>query len=208
MSTKHYPLIQKQAETAGLILSQAMQEKILAYLKLLYHWGNKLNLTADPLPETIIKRHLPDVFQLALMVRKIKDIKIVADIGSGAGLPGALLSILCPHLQITLVEANRKKCSFLLTVKTQIDLALEVVNGRFEELKLDPVDMACSRATWAPEVWLQKAKTIIEPGKYLVVFSAGSAFQIAPNSDFEAVSRVNYTIEEDNPREILLLARE
>jgi len=185
-----------------------MQEKILAYLQLLHRWGNKLNLTADPLPETIIKRHLPDIFQLAVMVGKINDIRTVADIGSGAGLPGALLSILCPRLQITLVEANRKKCSFLLTVKAQIDLGLEVVNGRLEELKLEPVDLACSRATWAPEVWLQKAKTIIESGKYVVVFSAGSAFQIAPKSDFEAISRVNYTIEEDIPREILLLARE
>jgi 16S rRNA (guanine527-N7)-methyltransferase len=61
----------------------------------------------------------------------------VVDIGAGAGIPGLPLHLVLPHLRITLIEARRKRISFLRAVTRELRLDVEVAEGRAEALIRD-----------------------------------------------------------------------
>jgi 16S rRNA (guanine527-N7)-methyltransferase len=85
------------------------QEKLLAYLGLLAKWNRAYNLTAVRDPEDMVSRHLLD----SLAVLPFVHGESLADLGSGAGLPGIPLAIARPDIAVTLVESNGKKARFL-----------------------------------------------------------------------------------------------
>jgi 16S rRNA (guanine527-N7)-methyltransferase len=71
----------------------------------------------------------------------------VADIGSGAGLPGLVLALARPDLRVTLVEPLLRRATFLQEVVADLDLDVEVVRARAEELHGDrSFDVVTSRA--------------------------------------------------------------
>ncbi|SES09474.1 16S rRNA (guanine(527)-N(7))-methyltransferase RsmG [Corynebacterium cystitidis] len=71
----------------------------------------------------------------------------VADIGSGAGLPGIPVAIARPDLSITLIEPLLKRSTYLSEVKNQLELDnVTVIRGRAEDQKLEPFDVVTSRA--------------------------------------------------------------
>jgi 16S rRNA (guanine527-N7)-methyltransferase len=85
------------------------QEKLLAYLDLLAKWNRTYNLTAVRDPAEMVSRHLLD----SLAVLPFVHGQSLADLGSGAGLPGIPLAIARPDVAVTLVESNGKKARFL-----------------------------------------------------------------------------------------------
>jgi 16S rRNA (guanine527-N7)-methyltransferase len=85
------------------------QEKLLAYLDLLAHWNRAYNLTAVCDRHEMVPRHLLD----SLAILPYLHGATLADLGSGAGLPGIPLAIARPDLAVTLVESNGKKARFL-----------------------------------------------------------------------------------------------
>ena len=92
-----------------LALPKDAQEKLLAYLDLLAHWNRAYNLTAVRDRGEMVPRHLLDSLAALPFVQG----ESLADIGSGAGLPGIPLAIARPGLAVTLVESNGKKARFL-----------------------------------------------------------------------------------------------
>jgi 16S rRNA (guanine527-N7)-methyltransferase len=103
-----------QKLTEGLVamrleLPDDAQEKLLAYLELLAKWNRTYNLTAVRDPAEMVSRHLLD----SLAVLPFLQGQSLADLGSGAGLPGIPLAIARPHMEVTLVESNGKKARFL-----------------------------------------------------------------------------------------------
>lgn len=89
-------------------------DKLLAYLDLLGKWNKVHNLTAVRRPEEQVRLHLLDC--LALNPHLDRNAHHIADIGSGAGLPGIVLALCRPEATVFLVEVNRKKCAFLREV--------------------------------------------------------------------------------------------
>jgi 16S rRNA (guanine527-N7)-methyltransferase len=85
------------------------QAKLLAYIDLLAKWNHAYNLTAVRDPAEMVPRHLLD----SLAVLPFVQGATLADLGSGAGLPGIPLAIARPALAVTLVESNGKKARFL-----------------------------------------------------------------------------------------------
>ena len=72
------------------------------------------------LPEVITK-HFAD----SLILRKylnLEDVKVIADIGAGAGIPGIPLKIVFPHLGLILIEVNKKRLKFLRTAIDELGL--------------------------------------------------------------------------------------
>jgi len=85
------------------------QGKLLAYLDLLAKWNRTYNLTAVRDREDMVSRHLLD----SLAVLPFVHGESIADLGSGAGLPGIPLAIARQDIAVTLVESNGKKARFL-----------------------------------------------------------------------------------------------
>ena len=146
---------QKRAKEAGLELLEDQIEKFLLFLRKLKEWNRKFNLTAIKDDEEILVKHFIDSLScLSGVPAKIyQKIKKIIDIGSGAGFPGIPLKIYQPRLDITLLEATRKKVEFLryISGKLSFERGLEVVHGRAEEYGRnceyrEKYDMAVSRA--------------------------------------------------------------
>jgi 16S rRNA (guanine527-N7)-methyltransferase len=115
----------------GLAPSAEACERLLDYVELLVRWNATYNLTAVRDPVEMIGRHLLDSLAVAPYVRG----DTLADLGSGAGLPGIPLAILEPARQHVLIDSNGKKTRFLReAVRT---LALD--NVRVEQARVEDV---------------------------------------------------------------------
>ena len=93
----------------GLVLDAAAIERLLDYLALLVRWNATYNLTAIRDPAEMVGKHLLD----SLAIVPHLDALPLADLGSGAGLPGIPVAIAQPDRPVVLVESNGKKARFL-----------------------------------------------------------------------------------------------
>ena len=110
---------------------EQMVSQFGSYLDLLVKWNQKINLTSEKSSQDILLRHIFDSLQYATFISSQDEI---LDIGSGAGFPGIPLKIIYPELVATLIESQRKRCSFLETVISQLGLtAIKVINDRAEK---------------------------------------------------------------------------
>lgn len=131
----------------GLALRPRQVWQIQSYLKLLLLWNPKINLTAIQDPLEILYRHFCESMYAAAAV-PIRRGRL-ADVGSGGGFPGLPLKIICPELDVFLVESNVKKATFLAEVVRELELpGIRVLVSRYEELgeEVAPVDLVCARA--------------------------------------------------------------
>lgn len=133
----------------GLDLPAGAEDRLAAYLALLVKWNKVYNLTAIRDPREMVTHHLLDSLAVLPVLEKSAlagRCVHLADIGSGAGLPGIVLAIARPGWSITSVEAVEKKAAFQRQAKIELGLDNVVVHcGRVEELR-DTFDAAISRA--------------------------------------------------------------
>ena len=140
MNTSPFPAELSRELDAGLAalgLDPALASPLLAYLALLDRWNRTYNLTAIRDPREMVGKHLLD--SLA-MHRALDQFAIatgtLADLGTGAGLPGIPLALAKPALQVTLVESNGKKARFLREAVRTLGLA----NARVAESRAEALD--------------------------------------------------------------------
>lgn len=127
----------------GLTLPIGAEDKLEAYLTLLAKWNRTYNLTAIHDREQMVTHHLLDSLAVLPHLGKVGTL---ADVGSGAGLPGLILAICRPDLRVTSVEANQKKAAFQQQAKIELGLVnVSIHCGRIEALA-GPFDVAISRA--------------------------------------------------------------
>jgi 16S rRNA (guanine527-N7)-methyltransferase len=130
-----------------LVADNLQVSQIQQYMKLLLLWNDKVNLTAIREPIEILYRHFCECMFAATAAPFQKG--RLADIGSGGGFPGIPLKIMCPELEVFLVESNVKKATFLAEVVRDLQLTnTRVLVSRYEELgeEVAPLDFVCSRA--------------------------------------------------------------
>jgi 16S rRNA (guanine527-N7)-methyltransferase len=114
----------------GIDLPLAAQEKLLAYVAVLYKWNKTYSLTAMREQDKAISHHLLD----SLAVLPFVPEGSLLDVGSGGGMPGIPLAIARPDLRVTLLDSNSKKAAFLR--QAAIELALTNISvhcGRVEQ---------------------------------------------------------------------------
>lgn len=110
-------------------LPEAAVAQLLAYVGLLQRWNAAYNLSAVRDPAEMVTRHLLDSLAIAAYVRGAT----LADLGSGAGLPGLPLAIAAPARQVTLVDSNGKKARFLRAAVRELGLGnVRVIEDRVE----------------------------------------------------------------------------
>ena len=124
-------ILNQGIKEAKLAISEQTQEKLLAYLALMQKWNKVHNLTAVRDADEMVTLHLLD----SLVVLPFIDAKNLLDVGSGAGLPGIPLALCLPDLQVTVIDSNSKKVSFMRQAKAELGITnLEVLGGRVEEI--------------------------------------------------------------------------
>ena len=122
--------LEKGLEELGLECSAHQVEQLLDYLSLLVTWNSAYNLTAIREPERMIALHILD--SLAILPYVTGDNLI--DVGTGPGLPGIPLAIMCPEKTFKLLDSNGKKTRFLFHARCQLKLQnLTEVQSRVEQ---------------------------------------------------------------------------
>jgi 16S rRNA (guanine527-N7)-methyltransferase len=157
----------EQAQASGLSIDAAAAEHLARFLTLLMRWNRVHNLTAVESVGELIRRHLLESLALRGFLRGSR----IADMGSGAGLPGIPLAVTEPALQFTLIESRAKRVAFLRHVQGSLGLAnVTIEHGRVEDLRdLAPFDTVLARAVAPlPEVVAMTRHLLGENGILLV----------------------------------------
>jgi 16S rRNA (guanine527-N7)-methyltransferase len=135
--------------TLGMTLSPTQERQLLDYVDLIQKWNKVYNLTAVRDPAEMLTHHLLDSLAVVAPLRRHTHHHAarVLDVGSGAGLPGTVLAIVCPELSVTCVDTVAKKAAFIQQAAVTLKLPnLRGVHARVEELKAEPFDIVTSRA--------------------------------------------------------------
>ena len=124
-------------------VSRETYDKLRIYEKTLIKWQGSINLISKSTINDIWVRHFLDSAQLFPIIKDIEG--NIFDFGSGAGFPGLILAIM-GHKNITLVESDQKKCTFLREVARLSETDVSILHSRIENLEFRDVDLVVSRA--------------------------------------------------------------
>ncbi len=119
----------RDAVLARFSVSRESAQRLEAYVGLLLTWQTRINLIAPSTREDVWSRHVADALQLLPLLPRTT--RVIADLGSGAGIPGLILAIASP-LEAHLFESNLKKGAFLREAARQTGARAEVHSIRIE----------------------------------------------------------------------------
>ena len=174
------------ARTLGLDLSDAQVDQLLAYQDLIQKWTKVYNLTAVRDPAEMLTHHLLDSLAVVLPLQKqmvaMREAGVLAvdasvrllDVGSGAGLPGAVIAICCPDVTVHCVDTVAKKAAFIQQVAASLKLSnLRGIHARVENLT-DTYQVVSSRAfaslldfvTWSRKCLVEQGVWMAMKGKH------------------------------------------
>jgi len=152
---------------------------ISKYIDLLIKWNARINLTAIRAPEEIVQRHFGESLFAASHILAEKPVKTAIDLGSGAGFPGVPFALLAPEVEITLIESNQKKSTFLKELIYSLGLKnVKVFGGRAESYS-QSADLVMLRAVEKFEQVLPLAVTLVSPGGKLALLVGASQIDLA-----------------------------
>ena len=133
--------LKELVEASSLNLTDAQVSQADKYLSQILKWNKTRNLVSRNLKKNDLAEHFLDcaVLQKHLMPGS------VIDLGTGSGFPGMCLGIIDPNRELTLVDSNRKKTSFLINIKNELGLnSVSIKNARVEEIKqINEINIVC-----------------------------------------------------------------
>ena len=158
----------------GIALPVAAVPVFERYYELLISANEKFNLTSITERSEVFMKHFLDSLQLLTWRKRLTG--SLLDVGSGAGLPGFPLKIVCPELSLTLLDSSRKRVAFLQ--ETAQELGLEQVvalHGRAEDFGRNQAyrerfPLVISRAVARLSVLCELCLPFVEPGGYFVAY--------------------------------------
>lgn len=159
----------------GLELAADVIDRLLSYLALLQKWNRVYNLTAIRESSRMVSHHLLD----SLSVLPYLHGKCVADVGTGAGLPGIPLALANRQWSLTLADSNHKKLAFV----TQAVGELKIENAAIQRDRVEtwhPVqgfDVVISRAFADLQDFARLAGHLVAPGGKLVAMKGLKPFE-------------------------------
>jgi 16S rRNA (guanine527-N7)-methyltransferase len=125
--------------------------------------------------------HVEESLRAADVVRRFDG--PVVDVGSGGGAPGIPLAAVLPEREVTLLEANGRKCQFLREIAREFP-NVSVVHGRAEEQETERFGVAVAKALAQPPVAAEWCLPLVSTGGAAVLF-------VGPSADFGALARVS-----------------
>ena len=145
-------------------LDEMRLRAISTYIDLLLKWNSRINLTAIRDPSEIVQRHFGESLFAAKCALEQKSVDTAIDLGSGAGFPGVPLAMLAPDVQVTLIESQQKKATFLKELVYALGLKNIKVFGDRAESYPAIADLVMLRAVERFEQALQMAIRLTRTG--------------------------------------------
>ncbi|GAA2239819.1 16S rRNA (guanine(527)-N(7))-methyltransferase RsmG [Rarobacter faecitabidus] len=162
----------------------ASADKMIAFANLLASQGERRGLIGPRELPKLWDRH---IINCASLASAIGDVRTIADVGSGAGLPGIVIGILKPQANVVLIETMERRCAWLSEVKETLDLAnIEVLRGRAEEfVGAREYDVVTARAVAALDKLARWCFPLVKVGGELVLLKGQRA-----QEEVESASKV------------------
>ena len=202
--------VETRLESLGaLTVEAAFLDRVERFAEALALWGAKFNLTAEPTSPDAVAFHIIDSLaplflarrpDAALLASALERGQTVLDLGSGAGMPGLILAAALERLSFTLVEARRKRASFLSVATT----AMQLANVRVETVRLpsrmfmERFDLVTARAFDRVENVYRIAAEAASPGSLLLLYVSQAqpiAMAVARACGFEKAAELAYEVE-------------
>jgi len=157
-------------EKGGVQLDDAAYERLSIYHAMLLEWNEKMDLTNVPEEEMAVRHYGDSLLPLSNQAWFKQGTKLI-DVGTGAGFPGMMLAIARPDMQVTLLDAQRKRCDFLSAVCEKIQLKnVTVLHARAEDgargQLRETMDLAVARAVAPLNVLAEYLVPYVRVGGY------------------------------------------
>lgn len=188
----------RDLRSVGLDVSRETLEKLERYQDLTKRWNPSINLVSKSTLESFWERHIADSAQL---LNETNIPSLWLDIGSGGGLPAVVIAILLsesgPDTVMRMVESDVRKCVFLRRIGSELDLNIDVINKRIENLSYQEAPVVTARALAPLEILLGFASEHLTKDG-IAVFPKGRTWQeevrVAEKSwEFELNTTVSVT---------------
>jgi 16S rRNA (guanine527-N7)-methyltransferase len=166
-------ILKESSSAIHVPLTDTQVDLFKAYYREMVFWNEKINLFSPASPQDIIVKHFIDSLS-PLPFMAFRDGRLL-DIGSGGGFPGIPLKIAANTLQVFLLEASRKKTSFLKQVIRLLRLSrISVIHARVEQVMEDPslqqsFDTVISRAALPLPILMKTGQFFLAPQGQLIV---------------------------------------
>lgn len=183
------PALRQGIAALGLTLVDSQVSQLLDYLTLIEKWTKVYNLTAVREPAEMLTHHLLDSLAVIKPLRQQLAVGAaipsgpsvrLLDVGSGAGLPGIVIAICCPDIQVDCVDTVAKKIAFIRQVAATLRLPnLQGLHARVESL-VQKYDVVSSRAFASLVDFTQWSKAALgEQGVWLAMKGKDPAEELA-----------------------------
>jgi 16S rRNA (guanine527-N7)-methyltransferase len=155
-------------------LDETRLRAISTYIDLLLKWNARINLTAIRESGEIVQRHFGESLFAAKYILEQKLPQTAIDLGSGAGFPGVPFAMLAPQVQVTLIESQQKKATFLRELVHSLGLKnVKVFSDRAESYS-GTVDLVMLRAVEKFEQAFQMALRLTKAdGRIALMIGSG-----------------------------------
>ncbi len=149
----------------GLEASETQRDRLARFLAELQRWNATYNLTAVRDPAQMLVQHLADCLAVLPALQRECVEGRVLDVGSGGGLPGVVIAIMQPTLDVTCVDTVGKKAAFVRQIAGALALPnLHSAHARVEQLKEPPFDLVTARAFASLPDLVRLTRPLLVPG--------------------------------------------
>jgi 16S rRNA (guanine527-N7)-methyltransferase len=204
----------QEAVRLGVQLGSLELGRLDAYVEILRVWNKRVRMLGDRDPSAIYRKHIPDCLAL---VPFLPTLGPIVDIGTGAGLPGIVLTCVRPDMECWLIESRRRRVSFLQEVKATLGLEhAVVVEGRAEDVASQPRFCGNARAATGRAVSLETLLELGHPlleaeGHFLAMQSQRTSIEAtrftARRNGLTIVNTRDYRLRDGELRRIVVLGR-
>ncbi|GIW55891.1 MAG: ribosomal RNA small subunit methyltransferase G [Nitrospiraceae bacterium] len=167
-------LLSSGGQELGCVLSERHLSQFLQYLTEILTWNQKVNLSGITNPREIVVRHILDSLAGSKAIRSDEKVSLL-DIGSGAGLPGVVLKIFRPDMELMLLEPRHKKAAFLRHVIGVLRLEKAFVNSDTLENFSAHLDHSFTHITiraLRPEPYFPLIAKLLSSGGRLILYQS------------------------------------
>lgn len=187
-----------------------MNELLQKYFELLQNWNRRINLTAINSESDFLIKHVED--SLALLPH-IARAGTLLDLGTGAGIPGIILKIEKPEMEITLLDSTRKKISFCSEAIRKLSLpGIRAVCGRAEDIKtieaLGKFDVVVSRATWKIDEFIKMGAPYADDGGILIAMKGPDWREEFTGNKLSVEKELSYNLSNGDRRCLVIFTKE